>query len=172
VLIFFASQSFAQMDSVGAKESINSLTPKDSLKDTSAKIKRLYWLSLGLGGNNAGPGYLFRFTYAKGIESLGIQYGSFVNFNLGGGNGDELREISAYYGRQEYEDVLGRIGFGVGYFWGWLSGKKINTIAPGIQGEVIFHGAGFGVGVLGSINAAPKFLAAGISLNIHFGKFQ
>lgn len=148
------------------------IASKDSLQDGTHKTGDIYWLSFGLGGNSAGFGALFGFTYARGIESLGIQCRSFGSLESDGSNGNKLGEISAYYGRQEYRGILSRAAFGVGYFWGRLKGDKIHTIAPGVQGEMIVHTSGFGIGVLGSINAAPKFFVSGITLNIYLGKFE
>lgn len=146
------------------------------IRDSISDSKRLYWVTVGVGGNGIGIAGLLKANVAIGVESFIAKYLTSAAYSPGGtGPGGNMREYGLYYGRQFFRDaIIGRVALGISYLDGSrnYAQDKIHTFALGGEAELILQGQAFGLGISFFANAAPKYLFGGISLNAHLGKLD
>jgi hypothetical protein len=135
----------------------------------------LFWLSGGVGA--AGPGFaaLLKATTIWDVHSISAKLQHAGTLNFGGGSGTSVTEYSLYYGRQKISPTsIGRIAAGPAYFIksGPSDPGVLNRFGLGVEAEVIYKFGPFGLGIMGSLMAAPDILYPSVTLNFSIGKLS
>jgi hypothetical protein len=162
LLIFFASQSFAQMDSVSVKEDMDLLPPRDLF----------VWFSAGAGVVGPMAGIRVSASYAKGVDCFTAIYSYGESLATDGGD-EYLREFSFCYGRQNFTNrTIGRISLGLGYFNGKRNYELYKTVGAVIGVEGILKFSPVGIGLDLGLRAGPKLFSPRFTVNLYFGKLD
>ena len=135
----------------------------------------LLWASGGLGFMGEGAALVGRLTYAWDYSLISAQTSYSAPLSFGGGSGGtDVAEFGLYYGRMKYsEGTIGKVSAGLTYLYGSYDyGKHIRTLGLGLNAEIIFKISPVGIGLLGSVLISPKYIGAGVTLNLHLGKLD
>jgi hypothetical protein len=163
-IILFASVAYCQFSS----SPTGPLSPENN-------DPKLFWVDFGAGLVGPGIGLDLKFVYSWGSSSLSAKGVAAAAYSPGGGGpGGTINEVGLYYGRQNFNrSTLARFAAGISYFKGdYDYAKKINTFGMGAEGEIMLKSSPIGISLMATVMLMPKFIYAGILVNINGGKLQ
>jgi hypothetical protein len=132
----------------------------------------LFWMSGGIGAGGPGFAALVKATTVWDDHSLSAKLQHAGTLNFVDGSGSSIQEYSLYYGRQKISpNSIGRIAAGPAYFIKH-GPQYFNRFGLGVEAEVIYKFAPFGLGLMGSLMAAPDIVYPSVTLNLSIGKLS